>query len=777
MMRQAKRGASPTGMAPHWWLPVAVAVGVALTRAAAAEEATPGPQNTSTADASQALDEIIVTANKYSEPLQKVSETINVVSAATLDEYHIQSIQEIATLVGGLSLTRTSPSEQSISLRGIKMPSQGGSGGTTNTVESYLNDAPISVVDVFTVPFDLNQVEVLRGPQGTLRGRPSPSGALTLTTQRGSFSGYDGYVEATGSNHDGQNVQAAFGGPINDTLAFRIAGVYDHNNGTDVKDIYNGRHNYATVGAGRLTVTWRPIEKLEFNLMQQYTHDDRDFYRQIEGTAPCAGGQGGAILVSSIACGQTFTLHDKIALNQGTNLNFYRGSLTTLNGRYQLTDNLELDYVGSYNHTNYYSDLDFDFAGIGDANEFARDIAVTARGHVVTNEVRFQSSGYSIYNFTYGIFTANNTTDTYTRFPPLFTSDARSNTKDFGLFTNQRFALTHSDTLVLGLRYSRIKVDALTAGLQNTYQATTGNASFQHQFTPDVMAYVSYGTSFRPGSGGANASPQAAIPASYGNFGDEHSKTYEVGLKSQWLEHRLTADLSLFDQIYDGYIASQFNIACTGVPNPDGPAFATTNGLPNGPQCFGTMFANANAISRGIELELRALPTPDWSLDLIYTYTDAHFANALVPCNDYDNSGSPNVIGTPRVQAGKYVSVCHSNTTLGSLPKTSVSLNSNYNFHFGGLEEYVRGDVNTHDKSYFPQTAVWFPGYTLVNLTLGVTPADHKWDVNLWAKNLFNKIVQDTDGGPWTIYGVPSGLRIGTVTNNREIGGTVRWNF
>jgi iron complex outermembrane recepter protein len=749
---------------------------LAVATAASAQTATPAP-SASASDAPAELAEIIVPANKVAEPLQRVPETINVVTASTLSDLHIQSVQEIATLVGGLSLTRTSPSEQSISLRGIKMPSQGGAGGTTNTVETYLNDAPISVVDAFTVPFDLNQVEVLRGPQGTLRGRPSPSGALTLTTQRGSYAGYDGYVEATGSNHDGQNVQAAVGGPINDKLLFRIAGVYDNNDGTDVKDIFNGRHNYATVGAGRVTLTWQPIDKLELNLMQQYTHDDRDFYRQIQGTAPCAGGQGGAILVGSIACGQTFTLHDKIALNEGTNLNFYRGSLTTLNGRYQLTDTLEFDYVGSYNHTNYFSDLDFDFAGIGDANEFAKDIAVTARSQVVTNEFRFQSSGAEIYNFTYGIFTANNSTQTHTSFPPLFTTDARSNTKDFGIFTNQRFSITDRDHLDLGIRYSRIKVDALTAGQSNVYQATTGNASYQHQITQDIMAYVSYGTSFRPGSGGANAAPQAAIPASFGNFGDEHSKTYEVGLKTQWFDHRLTADFTYFNQKYNGYIASQFNIACTGVPNPNGMAYGTTDGTAAGPQCFGTMFANANAVSSGVEFEMRALPTPDWMLDLIYTYTDAHFANALVPCNDYNADGVPDVNGIPMVQAGKYVSECHSNTTLGSLPKTSVSLMTNYNFHFGGLEEYVRLNANTHDKTYFPQTAVWFPGYTLVNLTLGVSSPEHKWDFNVWAKNLGNKIVQDTDGGPWTTYGVPSGLRIGTVTNNREIGATLRYNF
>lgn len=749
---------------------------LAFATYASAQTSTSPPNNPPASD-NTGLEEIIVTANKVSEPVQKVAATVNVVTASTLQDLHIQSVQEIATVVGGLSLTRTSPSEQSISLRGIKMPSAGGSGGTTNTVEPYLNDAPITVTDVFTTPFDLDQVEILRGPQGTLRGRPSPSGALTITTKRGSFDQYEGFAEATGSDHDGRNVQAALGGPINDNFAFRVAGVYDHNDGTEVRDIFNGRENFASVWGGRATLTWRPTDKLELNLMQQYMHDDRDFYRQVEGTAPCAGDQGGAILVGSIACGQTLALDDKIALNEGTNINTYRGAFTSLNARYQLTDTLEFDYVGSYNHTDYYTDLDFDFAGIGDANNFARDIAVTQTGNVITNELRFQSAGYERYNFTYGVFTANNRLDTFTDFPPLFTTNADSRTKDLGLFTNQRFGLTSRDSLIVGVRYSRITVDDLVADRTTTYQDTTGNASFQHQFTDDVMAYVSYGTSFRPGSGGTRAAPQAAIPASFGNFDDEKSKSYEGGIKTQWFNRRLTANLTYFDQKYDGYIASQFNIACTGVPNPNGLAFGTTDGTAAGPQCFGTMFRNADAISKGWEFELHALITPDWTFNMLYTYTDAHFDNALVPCNDYNGDGTPDVNGTPMVQPGKYVSECRSSTTLGSLPKTSVSAMTNYTFHIGGFDPYIRANVISGDKNYFPQTARWFPGFTQVNAYLGLTTPDHHWDVSLWAKNLFDKVVQDTDGGPWTIYGVPSGLRIGTVTNDREVGLTARYSF
>jgi iron complex outermembrane receptor protein len=183
-------------------------------------------------------EEIIVTANKRNEPLQKVAQTVNVVSGATIQDLHIQNTIELTQVVGGLSLTMTSPSEQSISLRGIKEPS--GGGPSSLTVESYLNEVPITVFDTFASTLDLGQVEVLKGPQGTLRGRPSPSGAITIATQKGSFTDYSGYANATWSDHQGRRLEAAFGGPVSSTLAFRLAGVHDYNSLTEVRDINNG---------------------------------------------------------------------------------------------------------------------------------------------------------------------------------------------------------------------------------------------------------------------------------------------------------------------------------------------------------------------------------------------------------------------------------------------------------------------------------------------------------------------------------------------------------
>jgi iron complex outermembrane receptor protein len=279
------------------------------------------------------LDVVIVTANKRAESVQKVAQTVNVVSASTIADLHVQNTIELTQVVGGLSLTMTSPSEQSISLRGIKMPS--GGGPSTNTVETYLNEVPISVIDAFATTLDIGQIEVLKGPQGTLRGRPSPSGALTIATQKGSFTDFSGYAVGTLSDHDGQRAEAAFGGPISDTLAYRLAGVYDHNGLTEVKNINNGKSNYQETYALRGTLDWAPTDRFSADLMGQYTHQKGDFYRQIAGRAPCAGDQGGAILVGSVACGKTFTLKDKIALTQGTNPNSYRGALLTANARYE----------------------------------------------------------------------------------------------------------------------------------------------------------------------------------------------------------------------------------------------------------------------------------------------------------------------------------------------------------------------------------------------------------------------------------------------------------
>lgn len=725
---------------------------------------------------------IIVTATKRPEALQDVPQTVNVVTGETISELNIRNTQELERVVGGLSLTMTSPSEQSISLRGIKMPASGGFLSTA-TVETYLNEVPIGVIDSFATTLDLGQVEVLKGPQGSTRGRPAPSGAITFVTAKGDFDEYDGYVAGTLSDHDGQRIEGAVGGPIADGIAFRAAGVYDHSGLAEVQNINTGASNYRETYVLRNTLSFDFGGRFTADIMGQYTHEDGDFYRQVEGTAPCSVEDGGIFPVSSVACGETFTLFDKVALNSRPNPNRYRGTLFTANANYEISDDISLAYVGGYNDTEYFTELSFDFAGIGDA-QVPSYLNVLTNRRVITNELRLQSNGNGPYNFIVGGFYGNTKQDGLFNFIPFLTDAPNASTTDeYGVFASQTLEFTDSDTIRGGLRYSSTSItnDLAPDAPARSYDAITWDVSYQHEFSPDVMTYISYGNSFRPGSGGAGsfngAAAQAGIPLSFANFEEEKSRSLEIGLKSQWFNRMLTLNVALFDQKYDGYIGSQFNVACTGVPNPDGLAFATVEGTPDGTGCFGTMLSNGDAVSRGFEIEVGLNPFDGLNLNSIYTYTDAKYDDALVPCNDYNGDGIIDTDGDPRVQQGAYVSTCRTSEPLGSLPKVSFTNRASYDFEVGNIPAYIRLNSFTRSSSFFPQTGTTFPGYTTVDGSIGAFTPGENIELSLWVKNMFDTVRQDTDGGPWQIGGVNSGLRIGTVTMGRELGVTARWNF
>ena len=394
---------------------------------------------------------------------------------------------------------------------------------------------------------------------------------------------------------------------------------------------------------------------------------------------PCAGSIPAPFdTVTSVGCGLTLAIEDKIALNTGPNPNHYYGTLATVTARYALTDNLDLNYVGGYNDNEYYNNLNFDFAGIGAAS-FLTFLDNTANTKTFSNELRLQTHDNEVYNFTYGLFLSDQDNHGEFRFPGIVPGTQVTNrtVKDFGAFTNQRFSLGAKDNIQLGIRYSKTTIEP-EGQPSRDYDSTTGNASYQHQFTEDLMAYVSYGTAYRPGSGDSQNPPVPVIPRSYGNFEEESSKSFEAGFKSQWLDRRVTVNLALFDQKFDGYISQMFNVACTGVPSTTGMSLATQ--MARRPALYVLAPCAATAMPKARVLSWRStrVVTDNWSIGGIYTYTDAKYADAQLPCNDYDGDGVTDTNGTPMVQQGQFVSECSLNTPLGSLPKVSFTANTTY---------------------------------------------------------------------------------------------------
>jgi iron complex outermembrane receptor protein len=239
------------------------------TGAAAQTAATPA----ASAPDQATLGEIVVTARRRAESLQEVPQTVNAVTADTLQKLNITQFADIQTVVPGVSLQNFQNGQASAaSLRGVTFNVTTAS--PLATVAFYVNDAPVQALFLFNQMFDIGQVEILRGPQGTTRGISAPSGAITLTTHKPDLSDFGGYVDASGSDLQNYNVQGAINVPIiKDVLAVRLAAFYDENTLDGTRSIHNRLRPSQKTSGERISVSFEPNDS--FNANVAYTHVDR----------------------------------------------------------------------------------------------------------------------------------------------------------------------------------------------------------------------------------------------------------------------------------------------------------------------------------------------------------------------------------------------------------------------------------------------------------------------------------------------------------------------
>jgi len=240
--------------------------------------AAPAYAETAQADAAQSGvsgdADIVVTARRRDEGKQDVPLAVQAVTAQDLQKLAVREFKDIQTLVPGLTMAADANGiGNSTQLRGIKYDVV--AAGNNGTVEFYLNDAPISAGILFQSMFDIGQIEVLRGPQGTLRGRASPSGSITITTHKPDLSQIGASISGTVNTFGNVNGQAAINLPrIADKLALRIAGVYDENDDNRVHSLNNAGHPSRITKGGRISLRAEPIEGL--SLFASYTSTLRD---------------------------------------------------------------------------------------------------------------------------------------------------------------------------------------------------------------------------------------------------------------------------------------------------------------------------------------------------------------------------------------------------------------------------------------------------------------------------------------------------------------------
>ena len=722
------------------------------------------------------LAEIVVTAQRRAEKLQDVPVAVSAFTSGDLERTGIRQAGDIAAMVPNLVLSSPYGSEAQpvFSLRGVT--TNDFSQNQSSPIAMYVDEVYKSVGALQALQtFDLDRVEVLRGPQGTLYGKNATGGAISFFTHDPDLHAYDGHVTAGIGNYSGRTAEGAVGGPISDgTLGWRAAVYYDNRHGW-LDSIEPGvpATNSIDALAGRFTLLAKPNDDLMARLKFSFSRSRGTPYGDRPANIlPDVTGNNPNISFFQNAAQTAFA---KVIDNDGVSLKV----------DWKIAPHAALTSVTAYDYGRWVE--------IGDDASVGSQIwgpdTYASSVNAYSEELRIASQETQSWTWLAGAYFGHdvvhgwNEYHYFDAFPgtiyvpgsstPLYGFDQASSYDQIresrAVFANVTFDLTPTVTMNAGVRYTKDNLAvknffALEGGLpsaptgftslpdlwtQTIPYISTTFINFQPGIAPqsatlpersDDTSNLSYkvGLDWKPAPGllyyvsvsrgyrGAAFNSQAFNDPVEVNFArPEQLTAYEIGVKSELLEHRLQLNSALF---YYDYKDQQFLDTFTA------------NGV--------LLYREDNALKsrvEGGEIELRAKVTKDLELR-----------------------------GNVGVQRSKYVEfVVHavdvSGNQLALSPKVTMSGTVDWRVGdlFGGPFR-VSADANYVAKQYFDPLnieRIAQGGYTVINaratLALG---SSNQYSISLWGKNLGNKeyvayvlpTQQPSQGGLGLDYTVPA---------------------
>ena len=214
------------------------------------------------------LEEVVVTANKKEENVQDIAQTVNAVSGATLDDYQIRDLSELSQIVSGVEFTQIDPRRATVIMRGQKLDPDG---GNDQPIQAYLDEVPVRPQVAFYQMYDMERVEILKGAQGTLQGVVSVGGAIQMYTRSATVGddARNGYVKTTFADNNMSILEFASNVPLSDTMAMRIAGVTNSNDGKGIQNIRTQVDEDHRYDSYRLSLSWEPSDAMSVKLKYQ----------------------------------------------------------------------------------------------------------------------------------------------------------------------------------------------------------------------------------------------------------------------------------------------------------------------------------------------------------------------------------------------------------------------------------------------------------------------------------------------------------------------------
>ena len=544
------------------------------------------------AEETKTLEDLTVTANKMEENPQDMPATISVFSDVDISDKSIKETQDVFLRVPNMHLTKMGPTggfENIASIRGITSFMTGGSVFGFYVDEIYQPTFDINLIDV-------ERIEVLRGPQGTLYGRNSEAGVINVISKEPE-NVWSADAKASYSSYNTQELFLAGNGAlIPDKLFLRISGNYKRSDGF-FENTANGDEdvNEGSSYDGKIALKYKPTSKLTADLKLNYQNYDSNYSE-----------------FSTFDKVQDGDLEVSVDDDGYVDRDFFSAALKL---SYEI-QKVKLTSITSALNNDYSNENDVDFT-----SSHVSGLQTNAKAEIYSQELRLNSTDESSpLKWTSGIYLYNDNEEqkidySYYAYSAVYKQSGETEQTGAALFGQADYTIGNF-TLTAGLRYEHEHQEfdyewsgaytPTSGSADENYNALMPKAAISYRITEDVQTYVSVSRGFKSGGFNLSSDPGKA-------YDSEYTWNYELGVKSKLLQDRLILNAAVF---YIDWTDMQ-------VEQPSYPDYIVDNA--------------AEATSKGFELEVRVLPMPWLDIYGSFGYVDAEFDEYTLDGVDYSD--------------------------------------------------------------------------------------------------------------------------------------------
>ncbi|WP_242185952.1 TonB-dependent receptor [Sphingomonas sp. CARO-RG-8B-R24-01] len=747
---------------------------------------------------------IVVTARRRAENLEQVPLAVSVVDGGLIDRSYTVNTQQLSLLVPSLAYSSANPRNTAFTIRGlgssvvaVSQANDGLEPGVGFYVDQVYHARPATAAFDFS---DIERIEVLRGPQGTLFGKNTTAGAINVVTRLPTFTPEASEEVSVGSYNFVQAKVSASGPLVGDTLAFRLSGVTTRRDGFIRNAVSGAKQNGIGTQAIRGQLLFRPTTDVSLRVTADFTNFESECCTQVylrvgQSLRPAAR------QYAALAAGLNYAPPSTNPYDRVTDIDAPLGVNTSEGGVSAIADwNLgfgTLTSVSAWRFWNWDAANDRDYTGLpiqqiqhipSRQDQFSQELRLASNGEhrlgyvaglyyfdqkIVgrPNSVYGSQAAYWLIGPTTG--TGANAVAVPANLLDGYGTDGSTRLKEdsYAAFAELNYKILPRVTATGGLRYTYEVKDGNYAtfvfgGLQtnnpallnaklgvlrpqsydahDTESNLSGRANLAWQMTDQVLAYGSYARGFK--SGGINLSGlplntqnQAVLTTAV--IRPERNQTYEIGVKSQLFDRRLTVNLA-------GYLTDVRDFQATLVDSSQ--TVALRGYLSNIPK----------VTVKGAEADVTAQITRNLQLRGNVAYADGRY-------KDYPAGPCPLEVQTNATTA------CNlTGRPLAGLSKWSETIGLNYAVPFRSGAVILHGDSNFRTSYYGDPTLSKYTlidGFNQTNASLGFRAASGL-EVAVFVRNLFDtNYIQNL-----TIQAGNSGLILGTPSEPRVIGITLR---